>query len=308
MFQGTSTYRVRRQDIQLTGDRATLPATAGACSSSFTRAKDGLMLARTHYQPVRPLIEETHQPATQPLLVLTFAIEGDSWYRDNGGHGRDIHFSHQHLTITSFHGSDGERHYRAGETLRQLRLVLNAGCVRHYLGEPCYDALFRQQRLTRHAYQPFSAATRWQLTQLEQSAHDPLMQQIQMLNLLALHRHLLQPATEKPLHPQDAQRLEQAVEWMKAHLAEPFSLHTLAMAVGLSDYKLKQGFQRRFNTTPGQLLLQLRMEQAHQLLEAGYQVAQTGWQVGYRHANNFSMAFYRYFGYHARHAGGRRGD
>ncbi|WP_437608814.1 helix-turn-helix transcriptional regulator [Erwinia sp. V71] len=308
VFQGTPTYRVRRQDIQFTDDRATLPATVGACSSAFTRARDGLMLARTHYQPIRPLIEETCQPATQPLLVLTFALEGDSWYRDNSGQGGDIHFSRQHLTITSFQGSDGERHYRAGETLHQLRLVLNADCVRHYLGEESYAGLFRQQTLTRHAYLPFSPATCWQLTQLEQHRHDPLMQQVQMLNLLALHRHLLQPAREKPQHPQDEQRLEQAYAWMKENLAEPFSLSALAMSVGLSDYKLKLGFQHRFNTTPGQLLLQLRMTQAHQLLEAGYQVAQAGWQVGYRHANNFSMAFYRYYGYHARSVGGRRAN
>jgi len=36
---------------------------------------------------------------------------------------------------------------------------------------------------------------------------------------------------------------------------------------------------------------------ARLLLESGCQVAQAGWQVGYRHPANFSTAFSRYFGY-----------
>ncbi|MBT9429759.1 MULTISPECIES: hypothetical protein [Symbiopectobacterium] len=41
------------------------------------------------------------------------------------------------------------------------------------------------------------------------------------------------------------------------------------------------------------MLLQLRMEEVHRLLEQGLQVA---WRVGYRHVNNFSVAFWRYYG------------
>jgi len=44
------------------------------------------------------------------------------------------------------------------------------------------------------------------------------------------------------------------------------------------------------------LLLELRMRKAYALLESGQQVAQAGWQVGYKYPNNFSVAFARYFG------------
>ena len=38
------------------------------------------------------------------------------------------------------------------------------------------------------------------------------------------------------------------------------------------------------------------MQRAKLLLENGCQVAQAGWQTGYRHPANFSAAFSRYFG------------
>lgn len=296
-FQGTQSYRVSAADAQVTGAIRALPPTVGDCRSHFTTLADGMTLVRSLYQPQRPLIEETCNPHAQPMLVLTFGLAGHSVYQ--GREGQETRFSQHYLTMTSFHGSVGERHYRACETVSQLRLLIGASGVKHYFGEEVCERLFRQPILTHHAWTPFNPATETLLAQLEASRQDPLMQQIHALNLLALYRHLLPSAESRPLHPQDDRLLEQAREWMLAHLAEPFSLSTLAMAVGLSDYKLKQGFHQRFHITPGQMLLQLRMEQAHRLLEQGYQVAQAGWQVGYRHANNFSVAFHRYFGRHA---------
>ncbi|WP_291972702.1 helix-turn-helix domain-containing protein [Candidatus Symbiopectobacterium sp.] len=49
--------------------------------------------------------------------------------------------------------------------------------------------------------------------------------------------------------------------------------------VGLSGYKLKLAFHRHFNATPVQMLLQLRMEEAHRLLEQGLQVAQVVYSI-----------------------------
>ena len=48
---------------------------------------------------------------------------------------------------------------------------------------------------------------------------------------------------------------------------------------------------------PQRTLLALRMQRAKLLLENGCQVAQAGWQTGYRHPSNFSAAFTRYFGH-----------
>lgn len=293
-FQGTQSYRLTAEDAEKQGNMRVLPATVGLCHSRFSAVADGFTVACSDYQPLRPLIEETCNPHDCPMLVFTFGLAGRSSF--HGCDGSETVFSAGQLTVTSFHGSQGERRYQAGEQVGQLRLLLNADCATRYLGQAVSNPLFATGQVVNHAFTPYSRATTLLLERLQQQRDDALMLQIHALNLLAQHRHLLDEARERPLHPRDDMQLEQARDWMLAHLDEPFSLSTLAMAVGLSDYKLKQGFSQRFNTTPGQMLLQMRMEKAHQLLEQGYQVAQAGWQVGYRHANNFSVAFQRYFG------------
>lgn len=293
-FQGTQSYRLTAEDAEKQGNMRVLPATVGLCHSRFSAVADGFTVACSDYQPLRPLIEETCNPHDCPMLVFTFGLAGRSSF--HGCDGSETVFSAGQLTVTSFHGSEGERRYQAGEQVGQLRLLLNADCATRYLGQAVSNPLFATGQVINHAFTPYSRATTLLLERLQQQRDDALMLQIHALNLLAQHRHLLDEARERPLHPRDDMQLEQARDWMLAHLDEPFSLSTLAMAVGLSDYKLKQGFSQRFNTTPGQMLLQMRMEKAHQLLEQGYQVAQAGWQVGYRHANNFSVAFQRYFG------------
>lgn len=293
-FQGTQSYRLTAADAEQQGNIRSLPATVGYCHSRFNPVADGFTVVCSEYQPLRPLVEETSNPHESPMLVLTFGLAGQSSFQ--GRDGSEAVFTAGQLTVTSFHGSRGERRYRAGEQVGQLRLLLSADCVSRYLGQAVSSRLFATGSVVNHAFTPYSKVTSQLLARIKQERDDPLMLQIHALNLLAQQRHLLEEVRERPLHPRDDLQLEQARDWMLAHLNEPFSLSTLAMAVGLSDYKLKQGFNQRFNTTPGQMLLQMRMEKAHQLLEQGYQVAQAGWQVGYRHANNFSVAFYRYFG------------
>lgn len=294
VFQGTQSYRLTADDAEQRGNLRTLPATVGQCRSRFSPVADGFTLVCSDYRPLRPLIEETCNPHDRPVLVMTFGLAGHSAFHSCDG--IETSFTQGHLTVTSFSGSRGERRYAAGEQVSQLRLLLSADCICHYLGQAVGERLFTGSAIVNHAFTPYGRATAELLAGLQQSGDDALTRQIQALNLLAMQRHLLEEVRKKPLHPHDDRRVEQAREWMMLHLAEPFSLSTLAMAVGLSDYGLKQGFHQRFNTTPGKMLLQLRMERAHSLLEQGYQVAQAGWQVGYRHANNFSVAFYRYFG------------
>ena len=85
------------------------------------------------------------------------------------------------------------------------------------------------------------------------------------------------------------QRLEQ--------MAQALTLDYLCAHVGLSLFKFKQGWKYRYGDSPQRTLLALRMQRAKLLLENGCQVAQAGWQTGYRHPANFSAAFSRYFGY-----------
>ncbi len=303
-FQGTKSYRLKAGDVEQQGNLRVLPETVGHCQSHFSPVNNGFTVVCSDYRPLRPLIEETRNPHDCPMVVLTFGLSGSSSF--HGYDGSETIFSAGQLTVTSFNGSQGERRYLAKEKVGQLRLLLNAKSVTDYLGHTVSNRIFTNERVINHVCTPYSKVTSQLLKRLIHEKDDALLLQINALNLLAQHRYLLDQGRERPLHPRDDVQLEKARDWMLAHLHEPFSLSMLAVAVGLSDYKLKQGFSQRFKTTPGQMLLMMRMEKAHQLLEQGYQVAQAGWNVGYRHANNFSVAFYRYFGRHASAVAGKK--
>lgn len=300
----TQRYLSIPKDIALREDLRLLPATVGECRSLVRTIGEGLTLITSDYKPVRPLIEQSCYCHDRPMLVMTFALCGNSLFRsDNGAETR---FSEGQVTITSFMESRGERHFAAGQQVNQLRLLLSADCLRQYLGSSACEQLFARSTIVNHAYTPYGHAAAQVLTQLQQTGENTLNRHIYALKLLALHRHLLDDVPVKLRDPEENQRLDHACEWMAAHLDAPISMGMLAMSVGLSEYRLKQGFHRRFNTTPGKMLLMLRMERAHVLLEEGYQVAQAGWRVGYRHANNFSVAFFRYYGRQASSVAGKK--
>lgn len=278
--------------------------TEGRVETRRARLSEDVSLVWSDCLPHRALAETSHNPHAQPMLVFTFGLVGESHFISRCG--TQTRFLQQHLSVTSFSDCAGERCYRAGERVIQLRLLLSADSAQRYFGAASGDRLFATSRLINHAFTPFSPATASLLSPLVTGPGDALTQHIAALELLAHHRHLLQPEAGAAPHPQDEQRLELARAWMIEHLGESFSLSALALAAGLSEYKLKQGFQRRFNTTPGQMLLKLRMARAQILLEQGYQVGQAAWQVGYRHANNFSVAFQRYTGRSASAVAGKK--
>ena len=67
--------------------------------------------------------------------------------------------------------------------------------------------------------------------------------------------------------------------------------------MGTNQFKLKQLFHHFFTNTPYGLLLEIRMNNAYQLLETTEcQVSVAADLVGYSHASNFSAAFMKHFG------------
>ncbi|MEI7411659.1 AraC family transcriptional regulator [Pectobacterium aroidearum] len=285
--------RCRMSEVNRADSRRILPGDIGECWSDFSRIDADLSLAYSQYRPHRALVEETQNPHAQPMLVMTFALAGESAYYDNGG--SQIWFRQRHVTITTFGASVGERHYHAQQQVDQLRLLVGKTAAARYLGVECAELLFSGDGVQQRAFAPVSAASQVHVNALCADA-DPLNRHIHALSLLAQYRHVLQPEERRgAIHLQERQQLEQVCRWMREHLAEPLTLACIATQAGMSESRLKLGFHRCFATTPGQMLLRMRMERAHQLLEQGFQVAQTAWQVGYRHPANFSLAFTRYF-------------
>ncbi|WP_323665847.1 AraC family transcriptional regulator [Pectobacterium punjabense] len=280
-------------EADISGSRRTLPDGIGECWSDFSRIDADLSLARSQYRPRRAWVEETQNPHSQPMLVMTFALAGESTYCDSSG--SQIWFRQQHVTITTFGSSVGERRYQAQQHVDQLRLRIGKTAAARYLGSDCAEQLFSDDGVRQRAFTSISAASQVHVNALC-SDTDQLNRHIHALSLLSQYRHLLQPKDRRDaVYPQERQQLERICCWMREHLAEPLTLAYIATQAGMSESRLKLGFHRCFATTPGQMLLRMRMERAHQLLDQGFQVAQTAWQVGYRHPANFSLAFTRYF-------------
>jgi AraC-like DNA-binding protein len=102
---------------------------------------------------------------------------------------------------------------------------------------------------------------------------------------------------EKPLKPEDVERIHYAKDLLISHLSDPPSLMELARLVGINDCKLKAGFRQVFGTTVFGYLHSCRMERSRQLLEAGeMSVAEAAQAVGFVNRSHFAIAFRKKFG------------
>lgn len=276
------------------------PDNSGSCHAERFAVDAGLAVVRSRYRPVRDLVEPSANPAGPRTLVLTFALEGESGYL--GGDGASLQFRGGHTTVAAFHGSVGERRYRGGATVSQLRLLVDEPVLTRYLGAERTEALLPSRSVRSLDLRKTPAAARAHAAALGRHTGtqpmDALGIQIHALSLLAGHLQALQPATGTPsrLAPRDIEKLERVRDVMREQMDRPLTIAYLCAAAGLSEFKLKQGFRHRFNASPHRMLLEMRMHRAHALLEGGCQVAQAGWQVGYAHPGNFSAAFKTFFG------------
>ncbi|RXJ88502.1 hypothetical protein CRV01_12195 [Arcobacter sp. CECT 8983] len=94
----------------------------------------------------------------------------------------------------------------------------------------------------------------------------------------------------------DMQALEKAKNIINS-LTFDCTISSLSKKVALNEFKLKYGFKKFFNTSPGALVLQTRMEEAKKLLESSdYNISEISRKVGYKYQQSFSTAFFKHFG------------
>lgn len=291
--------------------RQQLPEELGDCYSERLTLDNDLMLLRSRYHATRNLIEETANPHNRPMLVITFGIQGDSGYK--GADGSAVAFRSGYTTITAFQQSQGERYYEAGATVSQLRLLIGESLLNTYIGEQRTDQLLGNGNVRQLAFKKTSAASARHVTALarylNQGATTKLDMHIHTLTVLSEQLNLLSPpAREKSLQISavDIEKLDRARDIMVEHMDQPLTIPYLCAAVGLNEFKLKEGMHHRFQSTPHRMLHELRMRKAYTLLESGCQVAQAAYQVGYTFPNNFSAAFTRFFGKSPKSVFGKR--
>ena len=103
-----------------------------------------------------------------------------------------------------------------------------------------------------------------------------------------------QPASN--LSAADQRKVEEAIRTLDRDFADPWTLQSLARAVGLNEKKLKMGFRSLARSSMRQYLEAVRMRSACEMIQAGSSVAETAWGVGYSSRSHFTTRFKARFG------------
>ncbi len=92
-------------------------------------------------------------------------------------------------------------------------------------------------------------------------------------------------------------KIKLAKDIVVKRLIDPPSLNELALEIGLSLKKLKEGFKEVYGDTVYGYILEQKMEYARQLLDSGQNnVNEVGMKVGYSTASHFISAFKKKYG------------
>ena len=95
----------------------------------------------------------------------------------------------------------------------------------------------------------------------------------------------------------DVERLHYAKEYMTEKVSNPPNLSELSKIIGMSEYKLKQGFKKTFNTTVFGYLADYRLRLAQQALKENHRtISEIAYDLGYSSPQHFSATFKKKFG------------
>ena len=94
-----------------------------------------------------------------------------------------------------------------------------------------------------------------------------------------------------------AQRIAQAIRWLKENHAQTLRIEQLAKRIGMSPSALHLHFKNVTTMSPLQYQKQLRLQEARRLmLGEGIDAAQAAYRVGYESPSQFSREYRRLFG------------
>ncbi|MFZ8960596.1 MAG: helix-turn-helix domain-containing protein [Flavobacteriaceae bacterium] len=96
---------------------------------------------------------------------------------------------------------------------------------------------------------------------------------------------------------ENVRKIRKAKAIIIERMAEPPSLETLSVEIGLSLKKLKEGFKQIYGDTVYSYLLEHKMEEARRMLASQkYNVNEVGLKLGYSTSSHFIAAFKKKFG------------
>lgn len=124
---------------------------------------------------------------------------------------------------------------------------------------------------------------------LESKVIELLLLQLEQFNLHTCNDYC-------SLKPNEMEKMYHAREIIHQRTHEPHSLRKLAMEIGTNEFTLKKGFKEVFGTTVFNMLSDLKMEHAKQLVMDGDKsITEISQVVGYKNAAHFCTAFKRKF-------------
>lgn len=89
-----------------------------------------------------------------------------------------------------------------------------------------------------------------------------------------------------------------AQEYILDNLDKNFNLKTLAKIAKTNEKKFQQNFKTHFKQNPFEYILSKKLQHAKNLLATKeYTVNEIAKKVGYKHQSNFSIAFFKHFGF-----------
>jgi AraC family transcriptional regulator len=91
-------------------------------------------------------------------------------------------------------------------------------------------------------------------------------------------------------------KLQQAIDYIQAHLAEEISLSAIASELGMSQYYFARLFKQSTGYSPYQYLIKCRIERAQELLMHTQHIANVALQVGFASQSQFGRHFKRLTG------------
>ncbi len=279
-----------------------LPENLGVGHSANFQLDQDLSYIETRYTPTKDLAVLSQIDYQEPRLVVTLGLKGQS--RFSGNRGDELIFREGYTAITIIQSSIGERQYQAHKPTMQLRFALSKNWLGRYFGESKAAQLLGKSGTQLLSYQPISPqaiSAAHQLLNCNVSTETSrIFMHGQAMSLLAFE---LSPLSEDKRHnltrldQKDAAIAKSARDILLREFRNPPSVEDLSKRVGTNQCKLKQLFHHFFSNTPYGLLLEIRMNNAYQLLETTQcQVSVAADLVGYSHASNFSTAFIKYFG------------
>jgi AraC-like DNA-binding protein len=177
--------------------------------------------------------------------------------------------------------------------------------LRDSLKQSIIDDLYRDQNVPLQSIRPTTSPMNQVIAtiidNMGKGGRQHIYAEAKTLELLCLELEQLESLAGQQRNPlwkeQDHDRINKAKTIIEENLLNPCSLIELAHKVGLNDFKLKKGFREVLGTTVFGYLYDLRMNKATVLLKEGKLVRDVAYEVGYKNAHHFTVAFKKKFGY-----------